>query len=89
MPLLPILHASADGASSCLVLWPQATDSMGNTPLHYAAGYGRPPMCELLLAAGADKAAKNKNGKTAYDLATADPRNPVSQAAEVVAKLKL
>jgi ankyrin repeat protein len=95
----------------------QATDALGNTPLHYAAGeanrrvlsawfiiiimwphalteghllllhtcpshpltchpapaatgYGRPDLVSLLLAAGSDKAARNKNGKSAYDLAT-------------------
>lgn len=42
----------------------------GNTPLHYAAGYGRPQLVELLLTRGANKAAKNDSGKTAYDLAT-------------------
>jgi ankyrin repeat protein len=44
--------------------------SQGNTPLHYAAGYGRPQLVELLLARGADAAAKNASGKTAYELAT-------------------
>jgi ankyrin repeat protein len=93
----------------------QATDALGNTPLHYAAGkakarssmslpalcvptgraklycmlssfpticcyhyrlpplrpgYGRPDLVSLLLFAGADKTARNKNGKSAYDLAT-------------------
>lgn len=30
----------------------------GGTPLHYAAGYGRSEVTEALLAAGADKEAK-------------------------------
>jgi ankyrin repeat protein len=30
----------------------QAADSLGNTPLHYAAGYGRPGVVELLLEKG-------------------------------------
>jgi len=30
----------------------QAQDSMGNTPLLYAAGYGRADLVTLLMAAG-------------------------------------
>lgn len=39
--------------------------------------------------AGASKEAKNNNGKTAYDLATADERNPVSKDEKTLALLKL
>jgi ankyrin repeat protein len=46
----------------------EAADSKGNTPLMYAAGYGRPPLVRMLLDAGASTAAKNANGKTAADL---------------------
>ncbi len=42
---------------------------MNNTPLHYAAGYGRPAIARMLLDAGADKAAQNNTGKTPLDLA--------------------
>ncbi|GFH15748.1 ANK_REP_REGION domain-containing protein [Haematococcus lacustris] len=68
---------------------PKATDSLGNTPLHYAAGYGRDMLVMLLLDAGADKSARNANKKAAVDLATADPRNPVSQKPDIVSRLKL
>jgi len=37
---------------------------------------------------GADKTAKNNNGKTAYALATADARNPLSQNEKVLEMLK-
>ncbi len=42
---------------------------MSNTPLHYAAGYGRASMVNLLVKAGASKTAKNNTGKTPLDLA--------------------
>ncbi|KAJ9514119.1 hypothetical protein QJQ45_002227 [Haematococcus lacustris] len=67
----------------------EATDSLVNTPLHYAAGYGRDMLVMLLLDAGADKSARNANKKAAVDLATADPRNPVSQKPDIVSRLKL
>lgn len=44
-------------------------DSKLNTPLHYAAGYGRVQALKLLLEAGADGSAKNETGKTPADLA--------------------
>ena len=39
-----------------------------NTPLHYAAGYGRVEVCKVLLELGANTKAKNETGKTALDL---------------------
>lgn len=65
----------------------EVVDSMSNTPLHYAAGYGRPGMVELLLEAGASRAAKNNTGKTPAELCKLDPRNPVGQDSELLAKL--
>lgn len=65
-----------------------ARDSKGNTPLHYAAGYGRGELVALLLERGADKAAVNDNGKSAFDLATADARNPLSQQTDLLQKLR-
>ncbi|KAJ9514669.1 hypothetical protein QJQ45_028451, partial [Haematococcus lacustris] len=53
------------------------------------AGYGRDMLVMLLLDAGADKSARNANKKAAVDLATADPRNPVSQKPDIVSRLKL
>ncbi|KAF6244135.1 hypothetical protein COO60DRAFT_1650840 [Scenedesmus sp. NREL 46B-D3] len=52
--------------------------SPANTPLHYAAGYGRPQLAELLLARGADAAAKNE----------LDERNPLTKEPAVLEKLK-
>ena len=44
-------------------------DDDGWTALHNAALYGKIQVVEALLNAGADKAVKKKNGKTALDLA--------------------
>ena len=41
----------------------------GETALHYAARYGRASCVESLLKAGADTSLKDKDGKTALDLA--------------------
>ncbi|HEY4029413.1 MAG TPA: ankyrin repeat domain-containing protein [Caulobacteraceae bacterium] len=41
------------------------------TPLHFAAEHGHRPAAELLLAAGADVAARDKNGDTPLDRAEA------------------
>jgi ankyrin repeat protein len=63
-------------------------DSKDNTPLHYAAGYGREAAVALLLDAGADVSVKNSTGKTAADLAKLDERNPLSKNAELLARLQ-
>lgn len=64
-------------------------DAKGNTPLHYAAGYGRPGVVRLMLDAGSNKAAKNANGKTPYDLAVAGKNNgnPVNEDASLLEAL--
>ena len=41
------------------------------TPLHRAADWGHPQILEALLAAGADPNARDDDGKSALDLATA------------------
>jgi ankyrin repeat protein len=46
------------------------TIDSGNTPLMTAAWYGPPEVVEMLLAAGANRAARNKEGQTALDFAT-------------------
>ena len=43
----------------------------GRTPLHWAGASGRSSIAELLLASGADPAARDKHGRTAADLAEA------------------
>ncbi len=50
-----------------------ALDAAGVTPLHRAAMFNRAAAVEALLAGGADKTAKTKEGKTPADLAT-DPK---------------
>ena len=47
------------------------TDDARNTPLHIAAREGHTGLVRLLLAAGADAAAKNKAGDSPQDLALA------------------
>lgn len=56
-------------------------------PPPLGAGYGRPVLVQMYLAAGADKSAKNSTGKTPYDLAKMDERNPVCSDADLLAKL--
>jgi len=63
-------------------------DSKDNTPLHYAAGYGREAAVALLLDAGADVSVQNSTGKTAADLAKLDERNPLSKNAELLARME-
>jgi len=41
----------------------------GWTPLHEASRYGHAEVITALLAAGADKTIKDKDGKTPHDLA--------------------
>jgi len=47
-----------------------AVDNRGNTPLHEAAALGAVNAGEILLARGADTRVKNREGKTAKQLAT-------------------
>jgi ankyrin repeat protein len=47
------------------------------TPLERAASWGRRDVVELLLARGANPALKDKNGKTALDLAVANGQDDV------------
>eukprot|EP01046_Picozoa_sp_COSAG06_P035828 COSAG06_NODE_3891_length_4800_cov_100.142948_1_plen_131_part_00 len=44
-----------------------AVDNSQETPLHWAAYWGRASVCTTLLALGADPAAKNNSGDTALD----------------------
>lgn len=48
-------------------------DTFYNTPLHIAAEKGAVDIVKLLLARGADRNIKNKNGKTAAEC-TADSK---------------
>ena len=52
-----------------------ATDRFGYTPLHYAASvdFGDAETAKALLRAGADPSVKEKEGKTASNLASAYP----------------
>ena len=44
-----------------------ARDSIGETPLHYAARWGHKGIAELLIANGADVNAKDRDGDTPLD----------------------
>ena len=46
-------------------------DGLGMTPLHYAAtvDFADPTITKMLLAAGADQKAKDKQGRTSLELA--------------------
>ena len=61
---------------------------MQNTPLHYAAGYGRGDAVALLLEAGADTKALNGTGKTARDLVALSAENPINQDEDLIYKLE-
>ena len=43
-------------------------DLLGNTPLHYAAKYGHPDLCKVLIDRGSFAGVKNNQGQTAYDV---------------------
>ena len=46
-----------------------ARDNNGGTPLHEAAMFGTSESIQMLLKAGANAKAKNKNNETPWDLA--------------------
>lgn len=52
-------------------------DSLGKTPLHYAAGRGSINTIRQLVKLGADKNITDKAGKTAFDIAVAENQNTV------------
>jgi ankyrin repeat protein len=54
-----------------------AVDADGDTPLHDAAKFGHDAVVDALLKAGADKAIRNKEGKSATDLAAANGKDAV------------
>ena len=64
-----------------------ARDGKGNTPVHYAAGYGRGAALRLLLGAGGDVGARNGEGQAPADVVRASPANPLNQEAAVMAVL--
>lgn len=55
------------------------SDTEGTTPLQEAASKGYKDLAEMLLKKGADARAKDKNGKTALDLATETEHGDVAQ----------
>jgi hypothetical protein len=67
---------------------PSAPDAtLAQTPLHYAAEHGLAPAAQMLLARGADAAARDKLGRTALALAEAGSARSPGHAA-VVALLR-
>ncbi len=65
----------------------EAADVKKNTPLHYAAGYGRVEYVRMLLDAGASAGARNETGKCALDLVKLNGQNPVNGDAALMERL--
>ncbi|XP_065907327.1 probable serine/threonine-protein kinase DDB_G0271682 [Dysidea avara] len=59
-----------------------ATDTYGNTPLHYAANYNHYDVCLVLLQHGASVEMKNKDNKTLLDIAKTNGHHKVVQLLE-------
>ena len=72
------LHKAAFWGHDHLMEWllddlkidPNVQDSAGDTALHDASRFGHSKVVSALLSKGADKTIKNKQGKTAADVAT-------------------
>ena len=60
---------SKEGRRECL------KDKEENTPLHFAAGWGSTTLIELLLCNSANPLLRNKNGRTAVQVAARLGRN--------------
>ena len=60
--IIPILARSADEAN--------AADNAGDTPLHMAAMNGRLAAARALLTAGANRCARNAQGRTPAEIAS-------------------
>jgi hypothetical protein len=74
-----LLHAIAETDHPEYLAWGlargldlEARTRHGHTPLHIAAALGHVSALRALLGAGADRAAKDPEGKTARDIATAE-----------------
>ena len=59
-----------------------AVDKNKNTPLHYAAGYGRADIVKLLVDAGASVTLRNLDGKSPLDVAKLNEQDDVVSALE-------
>jgi len=64
-------------------------DKEGNTPLHYAAGYGRGEFVKDLIDAGAKGFKKNTHGHTPFDLVLMEKKNPINQDMELMKLLEV
>ncbi|GAB4819379.1 hypothetical protein N2152v2_006425 [Parachlorella kessleri] len=66
----------------------EACDRNAMTPLHYAAGYGRGDIVKLLVEAGANVKAQNASGQTPAAIVRGEPRNPLNEDADLLARLE-
>jgi ankyrin repeat protein len=57
-------------------------DKNKNTPMHYAAGYGRVDLVELLIEHGASVTLRNTDGKSPVDVAKLNDQDDVVKALE-------
>jgi ankyrin repeat protein len=85
----PLLAAMRDASTLQALLDSGAdpnlgTTKEGNTPLHVAAAAGNADSVKVLLAHGADAAAKNADGETAYDFARKKLDPQQAAAAEIL-----
>jgi len=63
-----------------------ATDENGDTLLHHAAFNGNLRMCDVLMARGANKTARNGDDQTPYDLAELHRVNTVGMIDDITTK---
>ncbi|MDD5201159.1 MAG: ankyrin repeat domain-containing protein [Terrimicrobiaceae bacterium] len=86
----PFLHSRIHWNLSSVALWllkngadPNLTDAKGNTALHEAALRGiHPKVVEALLASGADRQAKNREGQTPLAVARLRKRERIIRVLE-------
>ena len=70
-------HSSRLSGLEAETCW-SVQDTQGNTPLHYAAGYGRGEFVKDLIDAGAKGFSQNNNGHTPCDLVRSGPLSACS-----------
>ena len=70
-------HTCHGPATPVLIQWIVHQQNYGNTALHWAAYYGRLAIATRLLEGGADLTLRDKDGKTALDIARSQGHSEV------------